>query len=86
MTTVHDRFAEALASARPFDSLSEAVRALVDRGDPPQGIYDQLQVFALELRADGRETDEDIVLDVMDLLVGFCAPEMRIRVSGGDQM
>jgi hypothetical protein len=82
MTTVHDRFTESLTSAQPFDTLRRTVQALVDAGEPTQGTYDQLNTFALEFRAAGRETDEDAILDVMDLLVGFCAPELRIRVPG----
>jgi hypothetical protein len=84
MTTVYNRLADALASERPFDTLRHAVQALVDRGEPPQRIYDQLEAFALQLRTAGRETDEDTVLDVMDLLVGYCAPDMRIRVPKGE--
>jgi hypothetical protein len=30
------------------------------------------------LRQDGRETDEDAVMDVFDFLTGWCSPHMRV--------
>lgn len=46
--------------------------------------YDRKQLendvieYMLFLRKEGREKDEDYVLDVLDCLTGFCSPHMKI--------
>ena len=74
-----ERFDEALRSADPFDRLRDIVRGLLATGHDREALYAELQRYvADELRVASRDKDEDIVLDVMDCLVGWCAPEKKL--------
>ncbi len=57
-----------------FERLRDVVKQLLDEGAPGEGLLEDLgQVSGLVSTA-----DEDKVLDVMDLLVGWCAPGFRL--------
>ena len=73
-----ERFNQALTCERPVACLREVVQQLVSQGETRESIYEDLEDFRALLRAGRREEDEDIVLEVMDFLTGFCAPHMRI--------
>lgn len=82
MTATDDQdradFHKALRSATPQKTLTvEIRRRLVDESARPM-LVSVLQAFALELRQEGREADEEVVLDVLDGLTGFCSPQARI--------
>jgi hypothetical protein len=73
------QFDEALHAADPFGRLREVVRGLLVAGHERAVLYNELQCYVVdELRPDGRDEDEDVVLDVMDCLVGWCGPDMRL--------
>lgn len=40
--------------------------------------YQELEAVRARLREVGAEADEDMVMDVMDRVVGFCRPHARI--------
>jgi hypothetical protein len=71
----------ALRTERPFDALHTFARSLIAEG------YDQdrlLQVFEAKrsrLRSANREADEDIIMEVMDCIVGWCGSHMRLFES-----
>lgn len=69
------RFLAALNQADPLAGLREAVVELRREGRSANDLRAALE----EIRADLDETDEDIVLEVLDFLTGWCSPEMRIE-------
>ena len=52
----------------------EAVSSGVDR----EALLAGMTELMLELRAAGNESAEDLILDTMDCLVGWCSPSSRI--------
>jgi hypothetical protein len=75
---VQERLAHALCSEEPTVSLADAVRAMVAQGQDRDRIYEELELLRTRLQKDGRESDEDSVLEVMDFLTGFSSPHARI--------
>ena len=74
-----DAYEDALASPQPLLSLSEAFAEDVNvRGDDREEVLSALEDLASELRNSGREEDEDTVVAVMQFLVGWCSPHVRI--------
>jgi hypothetical protein len=78
MMSVRDQLAQALCAEDPTTSLSNAVRLLVAQGQDRDSLYVELEKLRTLLEGSGREADEDVVLDVMDFLSGFCSPQVRI--------
>jgi hypothetical protein len=60
------------------DALQDEVEKLVREGYPRDALYEDLKHLILELRREGRDDLEDAVMDVMDVLVGWCSPSARI--------
>jgi hypothetical protein len=60
------------------DELQDLVEELIAEGYPRDELYKKLKHVALVLRLDGREDLEDEVLEVMDVLSGWCPPSARI--------
>lgn len=73
-----DQLLEALHAATPAESLREIVRSLLAQGHGRRSVCEELEKLRGALQGDGREADDDVVLDVMDLLTGWCRPEARI--------
>jgi hypothetical protein len=70
---------QALVADQPFAQIRSLVVEWRQRGCPKDDLYEALGTVVLRLREAGREADEDIVLDVMDQLVGWCRPDARIE-------
>jgi hypothetical protein len=66
---------EAVESSDGFERLREFVKRLLASGLPEDVLVEDLS----EIRALVPADVEDRVLDVMDLLVGWCAPEFNLR-------
>jgi hypothetical protein len=64
----------AVESARGFDSLKELVQRYLDEGIRADLLVEDLSQVRVLVSDDVEET----VLDVMDLLVGWCAPQFRL--------
>jgi hypothetical protein len=47
-------------------------------GTEREAILAELERLRTVLRECGRSDDEDIVLDAMDFLVGWCSPQMKL--------
>jgi hypothetical protein len=60
------------------DVLQDQVEKLVRDGYPQDALYEDLKRLVLEMRRDDRDDLEDAVMDVMDVLVGWCAPSARL--------
>lgn len=73
-------FEASLASNNPTAQLSDAVRRLIrEFGRSREDIMEELEEFRDILRDEDRDSDEDIVLEVMDFLVGWASPHVRIH-------
>jgi hypothetical protein len=59
----------------PLFDLSEE---LVQGGYPRDLLYEDLKQLLRELRAAGGQDYEDDILEVMDVLTGWCAPSARL--------
>lgn len=62
-----------------FDRLRAVVKQLLDDGVDSDVLMEDLG----QIRGLVSTDDEDKVLDVMDLLVGWCAPEFRLAPPEG---
>ena len=60
------------------DVLQDWVEHMIDLGVSRDTLYENLKILALDLRREGREDLEDEVLEVMDVLSGWCAPSAQI--------
>lgn len=60
------------------NTLQDEVTRIVRSGASRDELYEDLKRLALELRRDGREDLEDEVMEVMDVLSGWCAPSARL--------
>ena len=76
---------EALRSDQPLLCLRDIVQQLLAQGKDGQVITEELEQFRTVLRAVGRDTDEDIVLEVMDFLAGWCSPHMKLPAGERSQ-
>ncbi|HSD83887.1 MAG TPA: hypothetical protein VLG46_08515 [Anaerolineae bacterium] len=68
----------ALKTERPMTCLRELLRDLIAQGEEREFLLGELENYRHVLRKAGRDADEDIILEVMDFLVGFCGPGMEI--------
>ncbi len=74
-----DRFEKALRSANPVESLRALVLELSAEGYHKAKIVEMFEQLLIRLQEDpGRETDADAVRDILDFLVGWCSPHMKL--------
>ncbi len=73
----------ALRSARPVEQLREFAFGKLRQGHEQQDVLAEFEQARQHLREAGREQDEDAVMDVMDMLVGWCSPHVKLS-SGGE--
>lgn len=69
---------KALKDPQPFVQLRNLVQQWLAQGQDRQMILDRFEQARLPLRTEGREADEDVLLEVMDCLVGWCSPHMKL--------
>lgn len=74
MDSRRESFLEAAGSPNNFENLKNLAQSYLDSGISSEQLLAELDGIR-ELVPDG---DEDVVLDVMDLLVGWCAPSARL--------
>jgi hypothetical protein len=65
---------DAVEGAGGFESLRGLVQRFLDEGSPPDLVLEDLS----QIRALVSETNEELVLDVMDLIAGWCAPQFKL--------
>ena len=75
---IQDKLEAALQSEQPEDELQNLVVELHAQGNSQKEIYLMFEDFRDHLRRHNRESDEDKILDVMDVIVGWCSPHCRI--------
>ncbi len=71
---VRERFLQAALSADGYESLVALVQQQLDQGDTAETLVADLT----DVRPFLPSESEDDVLDVMDRLVGWCAPSARL--------
>ena len=72
-------YLSALADEQGLLALREVVRhELHDRRADREVVLAELQALRDELRESGRSADEEVVLEVMDFVVGWCSPHVRL--------
>lgn len=66
---------QALADDDPVRALRALARHRLAAGDPREQVIEELTRLVLDLREEQRpEEAEDPILDVLDMLTGWCAP------------
>lgn len=77
---IYGAYVAALQSEHPVLALREAAQAELQalNGDRDRLVH-ELEQLMLEAREEGRESDEEIVADVIDFVAGYCSPHMRIQ-------
>jgi hypothetical protein len=75
---IDQRIQEALRSSEPVNELRNLVLRLLTDGRTREAILELLESARQQLRQANCETDEDVVMDVMDFLVGWCSPHMKL--------
>jgi hypothetical protein len=73
-----DELNAALVSADRLNSLRAAAESELQAGTPRERVIAQLEALGTVLRAAGREADDDVVLDVLDFVTGWCSPHVRL--------
>ena len=84
---IDQRIEQGLRSSAPVNELRNLVAGLFAAGQTREAILELFEGARQELRQSGRDAEEDAVMDVMDFLVGWCSPHMRLPpeqpASGG---
>jgi hypothetical protein len=75
-----ERFEAALRSSEPGAGLRAAITQLAAEGWKKDQLYQALEEYILCLRAskDRSSSEEDVVLDAMDALEGWCHPNAQL--------
>jgi hypothetical protein len=68
----------ALGSNTPLLTLRSFLQELLARGESRESLIEKLTKFREKLLLSGREKDDDLILELMDLLYGWCSPEMKL--------
>lgn len=70
---------EALQTPTPLETLRLYVRGLQAQGLSDDEILQRLEHLRAVLREEGRDAEEDVVLEVMDFVAGWCSPHVSLR-------
>jgi hypothetical protein len=74
-----DVYRDALSSDEPLWTLREKVVAeLAENGDDRDRVVADLEQLRAVLREEGRDDDEEIVLEVIGMILGWSGPRVRI--------
>jgi hypothetical protein len=77
---LEERLHKALRTPNPGQALRLVVLDLSQEGRNREEIYHLFEQFLVRSRArtDFREADEEVLLDTLDALTGWCHPEARL--------
>lgn len=73
-----DRFRGAMGEEDKVLGLRAVAAELLAEGRSRDEVLAAFESLRDEARRDGREEDEDAILEVMDFLVGWCSPHMKM--------
>ena len=71
---ITDEFRAALASEHRLDDLRRAAESELQVGTPREQVVAKLEA----LRSGLTDSDEDVVLEVLDFVTGWCSPHVRL--------
>jgi len=76
------RFESALSSHEPLQALNALIFELAAKGYRKTEIYQFFEAFILDLRQNSGETEakEELLMEVMDALTGWCHPNAQLRL------
>ena len=77
-----ERLEAALRGPNALQQLSGIAQGMLDQRQDRASILALFEQTRQQLRDQGRDAEEDIVLEAMDLLVGWCSPHMRLSDPG----
>lgn len=63
----------------PVNELHSLALRLLSEGYNKTAILAEFEKVRQQLRQANREADEDAVMEVMDFLVGWCSPHMKLQ-------
>lgn len=72
------RFEEALQYADSYEQLKKLALEFAAEGKTPDGVLEIFESFRAQLRIADREREEDVIVDVMDCIVGWCSPNEKL--------
>lgn len=74
-----DAYRTALSAGEPLAALRSVVaESLRENGGDYGRVVEDLEQLRLVLQDEGRDEDEDTVLEVLSYLVGWCGPRLRL--------
>ena len=77
--TINDKIVQILNNRKTHEEVLSALRAFVEKlrkeGETKDAILARMQ----ELRSSVSDEQEDILLEIMDFLVGWCSPHAKIE-------
>jgi hypothetical protein len=73
-----ERFNAALQPPSPTMQLREVAVQLLQEGFSRAESLKMLEDYRNQLQTEQRYADEDVVLEVMDFVVGWCSPHVRV--------
>lgn len=71
-------YEQAFQTTTPFDTLRNTVIDLLKAGCERKEVIESLTEYFLLLRKEGRDSDEDLVLDLLDQMTGWSNPDLAI--------
>jgi hypothetical protein len=72
---IENCFEEALRSPDPVNSVRSVALRLLAEGQDQEDVIARFENARAQLREANRDAEEDIIMDVMDCLVGWCSPQ-----------
>ena len=67
-----------LAGLKTGSDLSELAVKYKDLGMDKESMYHNLEDLMLEMRENKDEASENLIMDLMDRVVGWCSPDSRL--------
>src|SRR5690349_6968726 len=74
----------ALQSQEPLLALRSLAQEFVAERHSTTDVIKLFEEARERVRAAGREADEDLLLDVMDFLTGWCSPHLNLQLPAGE--
>jgi hypothetical protein len=75
---IDERIEKALQSNEPVNELRNVALRLLADSQTREAVLELFERARQQLRQADREAEEEAVTDVMDFLVGWCSPHMKL--------
>lgn len=67
-----------LIANKHYDKTRQALVEELERGTPREDLYRELLDLMMDLRAEGREAEEEEVAEVAELMTDWALPQFRV--------